>query len=144
MTCISKTALIPYSAEKMYDLVADVDNYQLFLPWCGASRILNQTQDEVKGLVEIQHMGMNKTFTTLNRMQKNKMIEMRLVEGPFKHLQGFWRFNALDENACKISLDLEFEFSNKLMSMAFGPIFSQIANTMVDAFCKRAVDVYGK
>ncbi len=144
MTCISKTALIPYSAEKMYDLVADVDNYQLFLPWCGASRILSQTQDEVKGLVEIQHMGMNKTFTTLNRMQKNKMIEMRLVEGPFKHLQGFWRFNALDENACKISLDLEFEFSNKLMSMAFGPIFSQIANTMVDAFCKRAVDVYGK
>jgi len=144
VTCISKTALIPYSAEKMYDLVADVDNYQNFLPWCGGSKVLSKTDDEVKGQVVIQHMGMNKTFTTLNRMQKNKMIEMRLVDGPFRHLEGFWRFDALDENGCKISLDLEFEFSNKVMSMAFGPIFSQIANSMVDAFCKRAIVIYGK
>ena len=144
MTCISKTALIPYSAEKMYSLVANVDNYQYFLPWCGGSKILSQTDDEVKGRVDIQHMGLNKSFTTLNRMQKNKMIEMRLIDGPFKRLQGFWRFDALDENGCKISLDLEFEFSNKVMSMAFGPIFSQIANSMVDAFCQRAAEVYGK
>ena len=143
MTCINKTALIPYSAAKMYDLVADVDNYQFFLPWCGGSKVLSQTEDEVKGQVIIEHMGMNKTFTTLNRMHKDKMIEMRLVDGPFKQLHGFWHFDALDENGCKISLDLEFEFSNKIMSMAFGPIFSQIANSMVDAFCKRAIDVYG-
>jgi len=144
VTCISKTALIPYSAEKMYALVADVDNYQYFLPWCSGSKILSQTDDEVKGQVDIQHMGLNKSFTTLNRMQKNKMIEIRLIDGPFKRLQGFWRFDALDENGCKISLDLEFEFSNKVMNMAFGPIFSQIANSMVDAFCQRAVEVYGK
>ncbi|WP_198265367.1 type II toxin-antitoxin system RatA family toxin [sulfur-oxidizing endosymbiont of Gigantopelta aegis] len=143
MTSISKTALIPYSAAKMYDLVADVDSYEQFLPWCGASKILDKTDDEVTGRVEIQHLGLNKTFTTLNRMQKNKLIEMRLVDGPFKQLHGFWRFDALDENGCKISLDLEFEFSSKMMSMAFGPIFSQIANSMVDAFCKRAVVVYG-
>ena len=143
MTCINKSALIPYSAEKMYQLVADVDSYQHFLPWCGRSTVLSQTEDEVRGQIEIQHTGMHNTFTTLNRMQKNKMIEMRLLEGPFKHLQGFWRFDALDENGCKISLDLEFEFSSKLVSMAFGPIFSQIANSMVDAFCKRANDVYG-
>ena len=143
MTGINKTALIPYSAAKMYDLVADVDSYQHFLPWCGGSKILSQTDDEVQGQVRIQHMGMDKTFTTLNRMQKNKMIEMRLIDGPFKQLQGFWRFDSLDENACKISLDLEFEFSNKIMSLAFGPIFSQIANSMVDAFCKRAIAVYG-
>lgn len=144
MTCISKTALIPYSAAKMYALVADVDNYQHFLPWCGGSKVLSQTENEIKGQVEIQHMGMNKTFTTLNRMHKDKMIEMRLIEGPFKQLHGFWRFDALDENGCKISLDLEFEFSNKIMSMAFGPIFSQIANSMVDAFCQRAIVVYGR
>ena len=143
MTCINKSALIPYSAEKMYQLVADVDSYQHFLPWCGRSTVLSQTEDEVRGQIEIQHTGMHKTFTTLNRMQKNKMIEMRLLEGPFKHLQGFWRFDALDENGCKISLDLEFEFSSKLVSMAFGPIFSQIANSMVDAFCNRANEVYG-
>ncbi len=103
MTSISKTALIPYSAEKMYDLVADVDSYEQFLPWCGASEILDKTDDEVTGRVEIQHLGLNKTFTTLNRMQKNKLIEMRLLDGPFKQLHGFWRFDALDENGCKIS-----------------------------------------
>ncbi|MCN4144643.1 MAG: type II toxin-antitoxin system RatA family toxin [Thiohalomonas sp.] len=142
MTCINKTALIPYSAAKMYELVADVDSYQHFLPWCGGSKIISQTDDEVQGQVRIQHLGMDKTFTTLNRLQKNKMIEMRLIDGPFKQLQGFWRFDALEENGCKISLDLEFEFSNKIMSMAFGLIFSQIANSMVDAFCKRAIAIY--
>lgn len=142
MTTISKSALIPYSTEKMYNLVADVDSYEQFLPWCNSSLVIKSTEDEVTGQIEIKHSGMHKTFTTLNRMQKNKMIEMRLVEGPFKSLQGFWQFKALDDNACKISLDLEFEFSNKLVGMAFGPVFSQMANTMVDAFCKRAVDVY--
>jgi ribosome-associated toxin RatA of RatAB toxin-antitoxin module len=143
VTCINKSALIPYSAEKMFDLVADVESYEEFLPWCGSSKVLSRNDDEVTGQIEVRHTGLNKTFTTLNRMQKNKMIEMRLLEGPFKHLQGFWRFDALAENGCKISLDLEFEFSNKLVSMAFGPVFSQIANTMVDAFCKRASEVYG-
>jgi ribosome-associated toxin RatA of RatAB toxin-antitoxin module len=144
VTCISKSALIPYSAEKMYRLVADVDSYDQFLPWCASSTVLSQLNDEVKGRIEIKHTGLNKTFTTLNRMQKNKMIEIRLVEGPFRHLQGFWKFQALDENGCKISLDLEFEFSNKLMSMALGPIFSQIANSMVDAFCQRAGVIYNE
>lgn len=142
MTTISKSALIPYSTEKMYNLVADVDSYEQFLPWCNHSQVLTLTEDEVTGRIEVKHSGLHKTFTTLNRLQKNKMIEMRLIEGPFKSLQGYWQFKALDENACKISLDLEFEFSNKLVGMAFGPVFSQIANTMVDSFCKRAVDVY--
>jgi ribosome-associated toxin RatA of RatAB toxin-antitoxin module len=142
VTCIKKTALIPYSAAKMYALVADVDQYQYFLPWCGDSKLLSQTDNEIIGLVQIQHMGMNKNFTTLNRMHPDKMIEIYLVDGPFKKLEGSWRFDALDKNGCKISLDLEFEFSNKLMSVAFGPIFSQIANSMVDAFCKRATTIY--
>jgi len=73
------------------------------------------------------------------------MIEMRLIKGPFKHLNGFWRFDALkDESACKISLDLDFEFENRLLALAVGPVFSQIANSMVDAFCKRAMEVYGE
>jgi ribosome-associated toxin RatA of RatAB toxin-antitoxin module len=78
-------------------------------------------------------------------MQKNKMIEMRLLKGPFKHLQGFWRFDALkDEKACKISFDLDFEFESKLIALAASSVFNQIANTMVDAFSKRAVEVYGE
>ncbi len=142
MTSISKSALVPYSTDKMYDLVADVDSYEQFLPWCSRSRKLKETEDEITGQIEIKHSGLNKTFTTLNRMQKNKIIEMRLLEGPFKSLQGYWQFKTLDDNACKISLDLEFEFSSKLVGMAFGPVFSQMANTMVDSFCKRAADVY--
>jgi ribosome-associated toxin RatA of RatAB toxin-antitoxin module len=126
----------------MYNLVADVNSYEQFLPWCNSSQVLSQTEDEVTGRIEVKHSGLHKTFTTLNRLQKNKIIEMRLIEGPFKSLQGYWQFKKLDENACKISLDLEFEFSNKLVGMAFGPIFSQIANTMVDSFCKRAVEIY--
>ncbi|MGM0594322.1 MAG: type II toxin-antitoxin system RatA family toxin [Pseudomonadota bacterium] len=144
MTTISKNALVPYSAAQMFDLVNDIEAYQDFLPWCRSSEVLSQDADEIRATIEIAHGSLHKAFTTCNRLQKNKMIEMRLVKGPFKHLEGFWRFDKLDEQACKVSLDLDFEFSNKLIGMAMGPIFSQIANSLVDAFSKRAVDVYGK
>ncbi len=144
MTTISKNALVPYSAMQMYELVNDIASYSDFLPWCRASEVLSQSEDEIRATIEIAHGSLHKSFTTCNRLQKNKMVEMRLEQGPFKHLEGFWRFDALGEQACKVSLDLDFEFSNRLMGMAMGPIFSQIANTLVDAFSKRAVEVYGK
>ncbi len=144
MTTINKSALVAYSASQMYALVNDIASYPQFLPWCSGSRVLSQSEDEVRATVEISHGSLNKAFTTRNLLQHNKMIEMRLEEGPFKRLEGFWRFDVLGEQACKVSLDLEFEFKNRLVGMAMGPIFSQIANTLVDAFSKRAVDVYGK
>ncbi len=144
MSSISKNALVPYSAAEMYNLVNDVESYSAFLPWCRSSQVLSQDEDEQRATIEIAHGSLRKSFTTCNRLQKHKMIEMRLEQGPFRHLQGFWRFDALGERACKVSLDLDFEFSSKLVGMAMGPIFSQIANTLVDAFSKRAVEVYGK
>jgi ribosome-associated toxin RatA of RatAB toxin-antitoxin module len=123
-------------------LVDDVSSYKEFLPWCGGSEELSRNEDEVKASVTISHSGLNKTFTTLNRLQKNKMIELTLIDGPFKHLHGFWRFDPLAEDACKISLELEYEFSNMLLGLAIGPVFSQIANSMVDSFCLRAEAVY--
>lgn len=144
MTTISKNALVPYSATEMFDLVNDIESYERFLPWCRSSEVLSQSEDEVRATIEIAHGSLHKSFTTCNRLQTNKMIEMRLEQGPFKHLEGFWRFDVLGERACKVSLDLDFEFSNKLIGMAMGPIFSQIANNLVDAFSKRAVEVYGK
>lgn len=144
MTTISKNALVPYSATEMFDLVNDIESYDHFLPWCRSSEVLSQSEDEIRATIEIAHGSLHKAFTTRNRLQKNKMIEMRLEQGPFKHLEGFWRFDMLGERACKVSLDLDFEFSNKLIGMAMGPIFSQIANSLVDAFSKRAVEVYGK
>lgn len=145
MPLISRHALVPYSAEEMYRLVEDIESYPQFLPWCRSTQVLEKNDDEVKASIEIAKGALNKTFTTLNRMQKNKIIEMRLLKGPFKHLEGFWRFDALkDAGACKISLDMDFEFESKLIALAVGPVFNQIANTMVDAFTKRAVEVYGE
>ncbi len=144
MKTINRNALVPYSAAEMFALVDDIDAYQSFLPWCKSSKVLSRDQDVVRGSIELSKGGIEKGFTTLNRAQKHKMIEMRLEEGPFHHLEGFWRFDALDEQACKISLLLEFEFSSKLLDLTVGPVFNQIANSLVDAFCKRAIEVYGK
>ncbi|RFA28317.1 ubiquinone-binding protein [Alkalilimnicola ehrlichii] len=144
MTTISRSALVSHSAEQMYNLVCDVDSYQSFLPWCRDSQVHSRDADEMKATIVIAKGGLERSFTTLNRLQRGKMMEMRLVEGPFRHLEGFWRFQALREDACKVSLDLDFEFSNRLMTMAFGKIFTQIANTLVDAFVKRANEVYGR
>jgi len=143
MPSIDKSALVHYSAADMFALVDDVPAYKEFLPWCGGSEELSRIGDEVKASVTIAISGLNKAFTTLNRLQQNKMIEIALIDGPFKHLHGFWRFDALAEDACKISFSLEYEFSNRLLGMAVGPVFSQIANSMLDSFCQRAEDIYG-
>lgn len=144
MKTINRNALVPYSAAEMFALVDDIDAYEDFLPWCAESKVLSRDEDLVRGAIRLSKGGIEKSFTTANRVQKDKMIEMRLEEGPFHHLEGFWRFDALDEQSCKISLLLEFEFSSKLLGLTIGPVFNQIANSMVDAFVKRATDVYGK
>ncbi len=144
MAHISRNALVPYSPEQMYVLVDAIGDYPQFLPWCRSSHELERDLDQVKASIEIAKGAINKSFTTLNRMQKNKLIEMSLVDGPFRHLHGFWRFDELKPGACRVSLDLDFEFSNALVSFAIGPIFNQVANTLVDSFVERAKQVYGK
>ena len=104
---------------------------------------MNSFCHSLKATIEISHSGIRKSFTTLNRLQPGKIIEVQLIDGPFKHLHGFWRFEALGDKGCKVTLDLEYEFSNKLLGLAIGPVFSQIANTFVDVFCKRAESIYG-
>jgi ribosome-associated toxin RatA of RatAB toxin-antitoxin module len=141
---ISKLVLVPYTPEEMFALVSDIESYPEFLPWCKASRIVSRNADEVRASLDLSKGGVEKSFTTSNRHQINKMIEIRLVEGPFRCLEGFWRFDALGGVGCKVSLDLEYEFANRMLSMMVGPVFHQIANTLVDSFQKRAVDVYGK
>lgn len=143
MKKINKHALVPYTATQMFMLVDDVASYPEFLPWCSGTTVLSRTEDEVRASLDISHSGLHKSFTTLNRLQSGKMIEMRLLEGPFKHLQGFWRFEALGDEGCKVSLDLEFEFANMLVGLTFGPVFGQMAGTLVDAFTKRAKQIYG-
>jgi ribosome-associated toxin RatA of RatAB toxin-antitoxin module len=143
MPIINRNALVAYTPAEMFALVDDVEAYPQFLPWCKNARVLSRDEDEVRASLDLVRGGFEKSFTTCNRRQKNKMIEMRLIEGPFRHLEGFWRFEPVGDSACKVSLDLDFEFANKLIGMAMGPLFNQIANTLVDSFCKRAVDVFG-
>ena len=147
MPLVNRNALVPYSPAEMFALVDDIESYPQFLPWCRSSTVWSRDGDEVKASVELAKGAIQKSFTTVNRNQQDKMIEMRLVEGPFHHLEGFWRFDALgagDAVACKVSLDLEYEFSNALLAMTVGPVFNQVANKLVDAFSQRAVTVYGK
>jgi ribosome-associated toxin RatA of RatAB toxin-antitoxin module len=141
---VQKSALVFYSAASMYALINDIESYPRFLPWCRSTQVLSRNDDEVRARIEMHKGGMHKSFTTRNRLQKDKMIEIRLLEGPFLRLEGFWRFQALRSDACKVSLDMEFEFANSLLQMAIGPVFKQITNSLVDAFCKRAVELYGR
>lgn len=142
MPIINRSALVSHTASEMFALVDDVDTYPEFMPWCGSAKVLSRSPEEVKARIEIAHKGIRQTFTTRNRLQPGKLIEMHLVDGPFSHLNGAWRFDSLTDHACKISLDLDYEFSNKILALAIGPIFNKIANSMVDAFCRRADQIY--
>lgn len=142
MPTIKRNALVTYTPEQMFSLVDNIASYPDFLPWCRSSREHDRNDNEVRATIEIAKGHVNKSFTTHNRLQHYKTIEMRLIDGPFKQLHGFWRFDELNGSACKVSLDLDFEFSNKLVGLAIGPIFNQVANTLVDAFVQRAKVVY--
>lgn len=143
MSRIHRSALVPYSDHEMYQLVADIPSYPQFLPWCGETRVLKQAEDMVEAAITISYHGVHKTFTTRNLLQKDKMMEIRLLEGPFRYLNGFWRFTPLDDRSCKIDFDLEFEVANRLVATVLTPVFNGIANQLVDAFHTRAIALYG-
>lgn len=142
MAVINKSALVPYTPEQMFRLVDDVEAYVEFLPWCSGSTVITRTDNDVTASLEISHSGFQKAFTTRNVYGEELRINMNLVEGPFKKLEGLWQFQALGDQGCKIMLDLEFEFSNRLIGMSFGPIFGQMAGSLVDAFTQRAKSIY--
>lgn len=143
MSKIQRSALVLYTADEMYRLVADVDKYDQFLPWCSGARVLEEKEDEVTAQVDIAFKRVRQSFTTVNKHQPGKQIQMSLKDGPFSSLSGVWEFIDLDDQASKILFDLEFGFSNRLVGAVIGPVFSTIANGMVDAFHQRAVEIYG-
>ena len=142
MAQISRSALVPYSAEQMYQLVNDVDAYPEFLPGCSGSRVLSASEQEMTASVDVSKAGISKTFVTHNTLTNNQSIRMQLVDGPFRRLTGGWTFTPLGDDACKVELNLEFEFTNMLVELAFGRIFKELANSMVQAFTVRAKEVY--
>lgn len=132
-----------HSAKAMFRLVNDVRSYPKFLPWCSHAKLISDGPAEVVARLDIAKGKIGHKFTTRNRLQENESIEMELVDGPFKYLKGVWHFKPLHDHACKVTLDLDFEFSGRLTTMALGGIFNEAANSMVDAFCKRANEIYG-
>ncbi len=142
MPQVRRSALVSFSATQMYDLVNDVDKYPEFLPGCSGATILSQDSDSMVASVNVAKAGISKTFTTSNSLIEGACILMELVDGPFRSLKGGWYFTPLDESACKVELKLDFEFSSKLIELAFGKIFSELTNNMVKAFTLRAKQVY--
>ncbi|MCP4433487.1 MAG: type II toxin-antitoxin system RatA family toxin [Gammaproteobacteria bacterium] len=141
MPTIQRSAIMPFSAEVMYDIVNDVEAYPRFLPWCGGTKIINSNEKSMEASILMKKGLLNHWFTTHNRLYKNERIELNLVNGPFRALRGSWYFHRLDEDATKIELDLTFEFSSGVATSVLTPIFSKIANTMVDSFCYRAYEL---
>ncbi|MFZ2726227.1 MAG: type II toxin-antitoxin system RatA family toxin [Methylococcaceae bacterium] len=141
-TVVQKSALVKYSAKQMFDLVNDIEAYPQFLTWCSSSRILKRDDTIIEAELVIAKNGFHKAFATRNKIDHGGSISMSLLNGPFSHLEGVWRFMPLREDASKISLDLEFEMSGKLTSLAFGALFNQISNTMVSSFTQRAKSIY--
>ena len=127
----------------MFVLVNAINDYPQFLNWCSAASILNQSEMQITASVEINKGGLKQKFTTKNTLSAFNLIEMELLDGPFKTLSGQWRFEALGENAAKVGLELQFSFKSRLMDITLSPIFTQIANSQLDAFVARAKQVYG-
>ena len=142
MTVVQKSALVKFSAQQMFDLVNDIESYPNFLPWCSASRILKREDNWLEAELMIAKGGFKKSFSTRNIIDNGGKITVSLLDGPFSYLEGVWNFMPLREDASKITLDLEFEMSGKLASLAFGAVFNQICNTMVSSFTTRAKEVY--
>jgi ribosome-associated toxin RatA of RatAB toxin-antitoxin module len=140
---ISKSAIVPYTPQQMFELVNNIDDYSQFLNWCDSSAILNQSDNQITASVEINKGGIKQTFSTLNTLTPYKSIAMELVDGPFDVLSGEWRFEALGDNATKIHLDLQFKFKSMLIDMALSPVFKNIANSQLDSFVERAKYIYG-
>jgi ribosome-associated toxin RatA of RatAB toxin-antitoxin module len=142
MPNIYKSALVPFSANKMYTLVNDVEAYQGFLPGCRKSSVISQSELHMEAEMVLVKAGIEQVLITNNTLTPDKSIQMSLSKGPFSSLEGGWTFTPLSDDACKIELSLEFAFSSLLVDMAFGKVFRSVTNNMVKAFTERAKEVY--
>ncbi len=146
MKSVHKSVLLWHSAHEMFTLVTDVDHYPQFLPWCDRAAVLDTTADGVVAQVGMSIGGIRQSFTTRNTHVLNERVDLALVDGPFSLLEGHWRFIPLGDGtqrACKIEFTLDYDFSSQTLAALVGPVFDKIAGSMVDAFVKRADQVYG-
>ncbi len=146
MKNVKKSVLIWYSPQEMYALVTAVADYPKFLPWCDHAKILSQDMGGMTAEIGITFGGIRQNFTTRNTHVDASQVSMHLVDGPFSKLDGEWRFlpvGSAKERACKVEFQLTYGFDNPALAKMLGPVFDKIANDMVEAFVKRAGQVYG-
>jgi len=144
MTRIHKNTFVPYSAEEMYALVNDIRAYPQFLPWCKGAEVVNETATRLQATVALEAGRVKQSFSTQNSMQPGRSIEMQLLEGPFRFMTGRWQFEPQADHRCMIDLNIEFEFKNKLLKLALSGTFNKVMDSMVEAFTRRAEQIYGK
>lgn len=143
MAVVEKSVLIEHTAGQMFDLVDGVENYPAFLPWCGGTELLERSESKTAARLHINYHGLKASFATENAKEAGRWMTIQLREGPFRQMDGLWRFTPLGDSACKVEFRLHYEFSNRLLEKALGPVFHHIANTFVDSFVKRAHHLYG-
>ena len=143
MRRVSRHALVPFSVNEMYSLAADVESYPAFLPWCSGAVVHFRDGNIVEATVELHKAGIRKGFRTRNSLHVDEKIDIRLVGGPFRHLAGGWRFDQLGDAGSKVSLDMDFEFKSRISDLLFGSYLEETCNSLVDAFIRRANDIYG-
>jgi ribosome-associated toxin RatA of RatAB toxin-antitoxin module len=143
MTNVSTSVCVNYTPDEMYELVNDVQSYPDYIPMCREVRLLSSTPEKLKATITMAKGKIKLSFTTENTMETGRFIRMRLVEGPFKRLNGVWHFEPSGDKGCEATFRLDFEFANALLSMAFGGFFKEVTESMVDAFCRQAVRKYG-
>ena len=144
MNHINRSALLPYSDKQMYALVNNVAEYPLYMDGCASTEVLHSSDTEMMATLKLEKKGIKMQFTTRNQLDAPKSIVMQLEDGPFETFEGRWFFQHLNENACKVILDIQFSLSNRVKGMAARKLFNTVSNNMVDAVVNRAKDVYGK
>lgn len=144
MPTVDRSAMVRHTDRQMFDLVNDFERYPEFLPSCRQARTVEREEAFLIGELTLGKGRVEQTFRTRNDLQPPGRIDLSLESGPFRRFDGYWRFTAVDEYSCRVALHLEFEFASRLLGMAFGRLFNQIAGQLVDSFIRRADEVYGR
>jgi ribosome-associated toxin RatA of RatAB toxin-antitoxin module len=142
MRHVNRSALVPFSAQQMYDLVEDVEAYPQFLPWCAGAELQEKSVDSLQASIGIGLGAMHTSFTTRNRLMPPGHMSMELLDGPFSTLQGSWNFSQLGDTGCEVQLQVDFEFASRAQDLLFGAGFEKICNELVDALVVRAQALY--
>ncbi len=143
MHCVERSVLVPFSASQMFDLVAQVERYPEFMPWCGGAVVTERSDHGMRASITIALAGIRQTFTTQNQHDYPHKIDLKLVDGPFSELTGEWVFSPLAQDACKVLFTLNYAFSSRTLEALVGPIFNRIASSFIDSFTQRAQAMYG-